>query len=95
MPLPEKKTILFTLVYRGEEHPVRTYANEYYSLMSLVSVQLSIWGFGMCNGMGSCGTCLVTIYSGNQPSGRNVLACDVRINDDLANVRVLISETRY
>ena len=80
-------TILFTLVYRNEEVPVQTTRNRYYSLMGLISDYLKISGFGLCSGMGSCGTCLVTI------DGVRELACAISIDDELANTRIVVQET--
>lgn len=80
----EKNTILFTLVYRGEEWPVQTARNTYHSLMSLISAYLPVTGFGLCSGMGSCGTCVVEI------DGIRSLSCAVAVNDDLANTRVVV-----
>jgi aerobic-type carbon monoxide dehydrogenase small subunit (CoxS/CutS family) len=87
----DQRTILFVLVYKNEEYPVQVADGQYHSLMSLISDQLGIPGFGLCCGMGSCGTCLVTIY----PAGWQTFACAVAVNDELANVRVLIEEARY
>ncbi|RRB01120.1 hypothetical protein [Larkinella rosea] len=85
----EKNTILFTLVYRGEEWPVQTRRNHYYSLMSLIADYLPISGFGICSGMGSCGTCAVSI------DGMRCLSCDVAIDDELANARIVIEEAYF
>jgi hypothetical protein len=51
-PFPERNPITFTLVFQGREIPVRTYENQYYSLMSLIDTKLDIQGFGLCSGMG-------------------------------------------
>ncbi len=88
---PNENTILFKVTYQGHITEVCTYPNQYYSLMTLISDQLSIPGFGLCCGMGSCGTCLVQISNGYHPATRNVLACDVQVNDELANAVVTIS----
>ena len=83
----EKNTILFTLVYKNQEILVQTRRNQYYSLMSLISAYFDIPGFGLCSGMGSCGTCVVEI------DGIRSLSCDMAINDELANTWVVIQET--
>lgn len=75
-------TILFTLVYQQREVPVQTHRNQYPSLMSLISDLLAVPGFGICCGMGSCGTCAVEI------DGIRHLACDLPITDELANTRI-------
>jgi len=90
MPANEN-TILFKVAYQGHITEVHTYPNQYYSLMTLISDQLAIPGFGLCCGMGSCGTCLVQISNGYHPATRNVLACDVQVNDELANALVTIA----
>lgn len=82
-----KNTILFTLVYRGEEWPVQTARNTHHSLMSLISAYLPITGFGLCSGMGSCGTCVVEI------DGIRNLSCAVAVNDELANTCVVVRES--
>jgi succinate dehydrogenase/fumarate reductase-like Fe-S protein len=83
----DKNTILFTLVYRSEEWQVQTSRNSYPSLMSLISAYLPIIGFGLCSGMGSCGTCVAEI------DGMRSLSCEVAVNDELANTRVVVSES--
>ena len=95
MQLPEKRNILFRLTYKDEEYPVQTARNEYHSLMSLVSDHLGILGFGLCSGMGSCGTCMVMICSNKQPEGISTLSCAISINDELANTNIIINERYY
>jgi len=90
MPTVEN-IILFKISYQGHITEVRTYPNQYYSLMTLISDQLAIPGFGLCSGMGSCGTCLVQISNSYHQGVKNVLACAISINDDLANVLVTVS----
>lgn len=91
----EKNTILFTLVYKDQEYPMQTNANQYYSLMALISGHLAIPGFGLCSGMGSCGTCLVDICDRHSAVGRSTLSCDVQVNDQLANTVISISPAIY
>lgn len=95
MNLPEKKIILFTLVYKNEQFAVQAARNEYRSLRSLISDRLSISGFGLCSGMGSCGTCMVNICSGNSRQGVSTLSCNVAVNDILANTEITIPERLY
>jgi len=90
MPTTEN-IIPFKVSYQGYITEIQTYPNQYYSLMTLISDQLAIPGFGLCCGMGSCGTCLVQISNGYHSTTHNVLACDVQINDELANALVIIS----
>ncbi len=84
-----KNTILFSLFYRGEEYLIQTSRNEYHSLMTLLSDRLPVSGFGLCSGMGSCGTCLVTI------DGMPTLACAVRVDDEIANTRIVVQENHF
>lgn len=58
--LPER-TIVIQVAYNGEFHELRTYANEYRSLMMLIYDRIFTEGFGECLGMGKCGTCLIEI----------------------------------
>jgi aerobic-type carbon monoxide dehydrogenase small subunit (CoxS/CutS family) len=85
----KKYTILFTLIYREEEYQIQSRLGQYHSLMSLISDQLPTSGFGLCSGMGSCGTCLVVI------DGTPALSCAVQVNDDLANTRVEMKEDYF
>ncbi|GAB3994408.1 hypothetical protein GCM10028807_32150 [Spirosoma daeguense] len=89
MMLPKTNTILFTLVYQQQEVHVQTYPNQYHSLMSLISDYLAIPGFGICCGMGSCGTCVVEIDDIRH------LSCDLPISDELANTQVVLKETYW
>lgn len=95
MNLPEKKTILFTLVYKENHYPVQASGNEYHCLMTLISDHLGIPDFGLCSGMGSCGTCMVTIRSHNREERNGSLSCGIAINDDLANTEIIIPEGYY
>ncbi|MEO6521221.1 MAG: 2Fe-2S iron-sulfur cluster-binding protein [Mucilaginibacter sp.] len=91
----EKNTILLVVYYRDESYPIQTYPNECYSLMTLISDKLAILGFGLCCGMGSCGTCLVQISDQYTTLKKNVLACDIRVNDNLANTHIIIPDNGY
>jgi 2Fe-2S ferredoxin len=55
--------IRITVLEAGMEHLLTTRANEYRNLMQLIHDQLYPDGFGECNGMGRCGTCLVKFLS--------------------------------
>jgi hypothetical protein len=88
----DKFTIIFTLNYLGKEYPVYTYRNEYYSLMPLISHYIGVSGFGLCSGMGSCGTCMIEISEKGSMTKRSTLSCDMPINEELANVTVYISD---
>ncbi|SDE51564.1 2Fe-2S iron-sulfur cluster binding domain-containing protein [Mucilaginibacter pineti] len=91
----EEATIIFSLHFKNEDHIIRTYQNEYYSLMTLISAILPVSGFGLCCGMGSCGTCLVEISNKERSYKKPVLACSIAINDQLANMVVLIPDSGY
>ena len=86
----EKHTILFTLVFQGTEFPVLTCLNQYYSLMTLISDRLALPGFGLCSGMGSCGTCMVEIRESYSNRKRHALSCGMQVNDDLANTTIIV-----
>lgn len=86
----EKSAIIFTLVYQGKEYAVHTYRNEHYSLMTLISHYIGLHDFGLCCGMGSCGTCIVDIYSKGSINKRNTLSCDIQVNEELSNTIVVI-----
>ena len=90
-----KPTILFTLHYLGKEYKVQTFKDQYYSLMNLVSVHLGIPGFGLCSGMGSCGTCRVGINDGYQGKEKTVLSCDIKVDDELSNTIITLAEPGY
>jgi aerobic-type carbon monoxide dehydrogenase small subunit (CoxS/CutS family) len=93
--MDEKNTILLTLNYLGESYQIQTRRGEYHTLMTLISDHLAIPGFGLCCGMGSCGTCVVQISSSGLQVKRSVLACDVEINDALSNGQVDIPDKIY
>lgn len=91
----DKPTILFTLQQGANTYRIETYTNAYSSLMTLIVDKLSPMGFGMCCGMGSCGTCLVQITYAGSKAKVPVLACDMSVNDELANAIIYMPELRY
>ena len=91
----EKNTILLTLVYQDKQYPVQTRKDEYHTLMTLIADQLSILGFGLCCGMGSCGTCMVKISEKHSPVEWFALSCEVQISDEIANTKITICENSY
>ena len=91
----EKNTIIFTLIHEGTEYQVQTSKEQYHTLMVLISDHLSLLDFGLCCGMGSCGTCMVEISEKNSPVKQFILSCEVQIGDELANARVTIPESNY
>jgi hypothetical protein len=91
----EKHTIIFELFYQGETYQVQTYRNQYHTLMTLIADKLFITGFGLCCGMGSCCTCMVQICDKYSAVKRNVLACDIQVNDSLANTQIIIPDNIY
>ncbi len=92
MEKSDTPTILFTLVYKTEETRVQTFTDQYMSLMTLISDHLAISGFGLCSGMGSCGTCLIHIRRKQVPVKTSWLSCGMAVNDDLANTYVIIPD---
>lgn len=93
--MAQEKTIQLTLVYLGQSHAVQTDTKTYYSLMTLISDHLAIPGFGLCCGMGSCGTCVVELASSFAALKRPVLACSVQIDDALSNSYVFVPDKVY
>jgi ferredoxin len=91
----KERAIIFTIICSGIEYHVHTYENEYYSLMNLISDYAGIAGFGLCSGMGSCGTCFVEICEKINDSKKNVLSCGIKIDDELCNVEITILESVY
>lgn len=87
-----KNDLLFTLMHKGKMYKVYTHLHQYYRLMTLISDYLGIPGFGICCGMGSCGTCMVEICEPYGKNGRHTLACDICVNDDLANTFIIIPD---
>ncbi|MBC7537162.1 MAG: 2Fe-2S iron-sulfur cluster binding domain-containing protein [Ferruginibacter sp.] len=94
MPLG-KGNIIITFIYKGDSYIIHTYANEYSNLMTLISDRLAIPGFGLCCGMGSCGTCIVEIGSQYTSITKPVLSCDIRVNNELSNKHVTIADQPY
>ena len=91
----EKNTILLTLVYQDKQYRVQTRRDQYHTLMTLIADRLSILDFGLCSGMGSCGTCLVKISEKQSPIERFALSCEVQISDELANTEITIAGNNY
>lgn len=97
--------ITFTVAYEDTEHRLQTYNAEYRNLRDLIADKLFIDGFGECGGVGRCATCLVQIDEMPASWERNEqvtltkagiinpkvrLACQIFVNDELANARVVI-----
>ena len=57
--------IEFSVMYRGEMRTVKTFRNEYSSLMALLYDRFYFEDFGDCRGIGRCGTCHVKIAQDN------------------------------
>ena len=91
----DETTIIFTLVFLQKEYKVYTYRNEYHSLMILIADRLDLSGFGLCSGMGSCGTCMVEIKEKFSSYSRHTLSCEVQVNDDLANTIIIVAKNNY
>jgi len=91
----EENTIMLTLVFEGKEYQIQTNKNQYHTLMTLIADHLSILSFGLCSGMGSCGTCLVKISGKYSPIQRIALSCEVQISDELVNTKITIAKSDY
>lgn len=53
------KNITLRIEHDGISHEYKVFANEYRSLMHLITDKIYTEGFGDCGGMGRCGTCTV------------------------------------
>ena len=91
----EKNTIILTLIHECKEYQVQTTKDQYHTLMVLISDHLSLVDFGLCCGMGSCGTCMIEISEKRAAVKQFVLSCEVQISDELANARITIPESNY
>lgn len=91
----EKNTIILTLVYQDKEYMIHARRDQYHTLMTLIVDHLTIIDFGLCCGMGSCGTCMVEIIEKYSPINQVALSCDVQINDALANTTIIIPARNY
>jgi len=81
-----------TVICQDESQILSFKNNELPSLMALLSDRLGIPGFGICSGMGSCGTCTVRLRYGATSAGMFVQSCDVRLNDGLNNATIIIPQ---
>ena len=93
--MTEENMIMLTLVFDGKEYRIQTKRNQYHTLMTLIADHLAILSFGLCSGMGSCGTCLVKISEKYSPIERFALSCEVQISDELANSKITIEKSDY
>jgi aerobic-type carbon monoxide dehydrogenase small subunit (CoxS/CutS family) len=91
----QERNITLTLIFRDERQTIQVYPNEYQSLMTLISDYMAIPGFGLCCGMGSCGTCVVDLCNKYTKNKRSVFSCDIMINDTIANTEVYIPDQNY
>ena len=89
------RTIIFTIFYLGVDYKVHAYENEFYSLMNIISDRAGVANFGLCSGMGSCGTCFVEICDKLHGNKEIVLSCGIKINAELANVEIWIQDSVY
>ena len=58
--------IEITIIWEGEEYEIKTFPNEYRSLMMLIYDRIGPDEFGVCLGMGKCATCLVEVLNSNE-----------------------------
>lgn len=56
-----KEQIEFEVIYYNQLYSIKTYRNEYRNLMELLRNTIYLDGFGECNGMGRCATCVIKI----------------------------------
>lgn len=90
-----KNEIIFTVVYDKDEYIIQASKDKYFSLMDAISQHLAIDCFGICSGMGSCGTCMVNIDTERCESSEYRLACSIKIDNDLANKIIIICDYNY
>jgi len=83
MPENQQDTINFTLQFGEKIISIETFRNEHHSLMSLISDRLSLPGFGLCCGMGSCGECKVRIQKKGEKTGIFAQSCGISVNEEL------------
>lgn len=91
----QERNITLTLIFRDERQIIQVYPNEYRSLMTLISDYMAIPGFGLCCGMGSCGTCVVDLCNKYTKYKTSVFSCDIMINDTIANTEVYVPDQNY
>lgn len=82
----ESYAIHFTILIDEAEFKIQTYPHQYQSLMTLISDRFNLADFGLCCGMGSCGTCDVKI------NGLSVLACETAIDRSLSKSVIMIDK---
>lgn len=82
----ESNIIPFTLFIDRYEFRIQASRNTYQSLMTLIADRFYLAEFGLCCGMGSCGTCEVVI------NGRKTLACETAVDDSLTHCRVVVDK---
>lgn len=81
-----KTYIEFILLYEGETHRVKTFEGEYDDLRELINAYVQPPGFGRCDGMGRCATCMVAQQYPNPANNVEInLSCQLSVNDELAN----------
>jgi 2Fe-2S ferredoxin len=92
--------------YEGETFHLKTFPNEYRSLMMLIYDKISPEDFGDCLGMGKCSTCLIEVTQNNHLSSYNRneettllkagnrnglrLACQVLVDEHIDGIMVNI-----
>lgn len=91
----QRNNIIFTLVYRKEEYIIQTRVGQYFSLMDAISQNLMIECFGICSGMGSCGTCMVKMKMPQSKLYEYKLSCGVNIDYSICNKIITVFNNRY
>ena len=65
--LKQPDALFVRVEYDGDNYDLRTYPNEYRSLMQVIYDKVNPEGFGECLGMGKCGTCLIAVLKSVRP----------------------------
>ncbi len=95
MPGNEPDNLSFTLVFNDEQYAVHTSVHASVSLMGLIAGRLGLPGFGLCSGMGSCGTCRVSICDKRDRVQGEALSCMLTINQSLNGCFIILPEIFY
>jgi hypothetical protein len=85
--------VAFKILHAGCEVVVTAREDQYFSLMSLIVDKIPVQNFGICSGMGSCGTCAVSVYDCNGKFRKTTLSCQIRLDHDLDDSRIVLRNT--
>lgn len=91
----EKRTLQLRIQLDTEEiYTVHTYAKEYASLMDLIAGTCQLPRFGLCSGVGRCGTCLVEICAAGALLPDHRLSCETVVDLSLSNAVIHVSQRK-